>query len=598
MPAEYTGITLTAGEGLLKNQGLRTPPAFYSAVSNYQSVTAVAEFRQVLDQANLILDTGSYQSLASVGSNTFPALTDALGNDFIEDQGISFRSGNLSGLSGLTVSRADFWLGSGDLSKFAQYLSASEGFTGVSNDYAAAAMNSDNNLAVMLYPGTNSYITGGFSDMSSDLRAFGQDLSKLGSLLDFTRISDMGLPIVVLNRMYMQGGVPNGVVDALVAEKIGLDYMAGFKDSSFTGLDIDNQLAYDAFKNITGGLLSQCLAILGVTTVGIKSLADVLNPLMIFPVSSRYLTVRVRKNLMNIYVDGAVNSSLPVFGYRLDEILPPDQAQAWLALARGFTAIKGLYNSTAGSIGPRVAALENVNDLPLIARFQEPVPTDVRTYWMKEFSIGTGPGNTVQAWDILGTAIGDPETQDFNAIAPVLATANVDVLINVSTGIYTVMSNVLAGDYGPVSGTITIPPGLPAAGTYANANLAFTTGLVPVANSAVANIATGFSSTQDINRLWANIQYQIYRENQFIDISNLIDNVQADSETSTLGLTSSLHRLGETSDPRGYRTLIGALADLDSVYGQAVEAALREGRNLVVLDFAGIYTDNALNPNL
>ncbi len=52
MAAEYTGITLTAGQGLLTNQGIRTPPALINAVSSYQSIAIVNQFRKKLSSIN------------------------------------------------------------------------------------------------------------------------------------------------------------------------------------------------------------------------------------------------------------------------------------------------------------------------------------------------------------------------------------------------------------------------------------------------------------------------------------------------------------------------------------------------------------------
>lgn len=600
MAAEYTGLTLTAGQALLQNQGLRTPPALAQQISDYSNVTAISEFKDLLDQANTALNTATYGILATLGSNSLPALTDTISNSYSTALGSYFRSNTESGLTGLVSDRADFWLGRGDVSKFAQYISASRAYISSSTTYIAAARNSDLNSAVFNYPGTDNYITGAISDISLDLGNLGPDIQRAGYALDFSEIELVGSPISILRSLDRQGGVPTPVINALVDAVVTPDYIAAYQAQGEAGRDSDNQVAYQVFGTITGDILRQCLRILRVTTLNINTLADLLDPKKLFPTSWPSLTVRIAQSLTPVYLSsGTINPGLPDLGTRLDFILPEDAAQAWLALERGFLAIKGIENTTALAVGPVIQGLKVINDLPLIQAFTEPLPANVQQYWTGLFATGTGPGNSVLAWDILGTALGDPAVQDLSAVTPELATINVAALTNSSNGVYTVMANVLNGDYGALSGNITIPPGLPGAGTYGNANLAFSTGLVPAANSTIGNIAQAFANTSSVNQRWSNIQYQLQRENSFLDISNLAETgAQPDSEVSVLALTTSLHSLGQDTAPRGYSALISALANTTSLGGQAIVASLREGENILALDRAGILLDNGLDPNM
>ena len=65
---------------------------------------------------------------------------------------------------------------------------------------------------------------------------------------------------------------------------------------------------------ITGNDLAQILSVLGVTTTGINTMADLLNPVKLFPNSYQSLTVAGTsfKNAIPIYVDssGSVNQTL------------------------------------------------------------------------------------------------------------------------------------------------------------------------------------------------------------------------------------------------------------------------------------------------
>ena len=63
---------------------------------------------------------------------------------------------------------------------------------------------------------------------------------------------------------------------------------------------------------ITGNELQQILNILRVTTAGITTLADLLNPVKIFPRSFDTLTAPTNNGIRGIYINasGAINSKL------------------------------------------------------------------------------------------------------------------------------------------------------------------------------------------------------------------------------------------------------------------------------------------------
>ena len=63
---------------------------------------------------------------------------------------------------------------------------------------------------------------------------------------------------------------------------------------------------------ITGNDLQQILTVLGVTTVGIETMADLLNPLKLFPNSYQSLTAPTKHGPVAIYINssGSVNTGL------------------------------------------------------------------------------------------------------------------------------------------------------------------------------------------------------------------------------------------------------------------------------------------------
>jgi len=69
---------------------------------------------------------------------------------------------------------------------------------------------------------------------------------------------------------------------------------------------------YQAMTQITGTDLNQILSVLGVVTVGITTMADLLNPLKLFPNSFQSLTAPTANGPVAIYVDsvGSINTNL------------------------------------------------------------------------------------------------------------------------------------------------------------------------------------------------------------------------------------------------------------------------------------------------
>ena len=81
--------------------------------------------------------------------------------------------------------------------------------------------------------------------------------------------------------------------------------------------ETDQKAMYAAMTKITGAMLTQTLSLLGVTTGGISTMADLLNPLKLFPNSYKTLTVtNLQGTNVNIYSGTSVN---PVLG----QSLPP-----------------------------------------------------------------------------------------------------------------------------------------------------------------------------------------------------------------------------------------------------------------------------------
>lgn len=323
----------------------------------------------------------------------------------------------------------------------------------------------------------------------------------------------------------------------------------------------------------------------------------------------------------------------------LKKIIPPDQAVANKALARGLQQVKRIFQVTSPELAPVLTVLETVDDLPMIANLDSPLPGNVVQFYANTFATGTGPGNTVTTDDVIGIAAGTTVTTELPLATQGLQTltdqgdflpltANGGTPGSSTNGIYTVMQYCLAGDYTtvveitppdpgppPVPGvyayTVTIPAPLPGQGIYGpDASLtavlddAFAN-LIGLANTVIANVAINNASTvAEINQHYEATANQLAINvtnctlagldvaNLAFDISNA--NLVSNSTSSTMNFVSSLHDLGLDQTPGGTANFLARVANLDTMSGQAVVASMREGRNIQRLNNIGILLDTQI----
>jgi hypothetical protein len=206
-------------------------------------------------------------------------------------------------------------------------------------------------------------------------------------------------------------------------------------------------------------------------------------------------------------------------------------------------------------------------------------------------------------------------TDAFVNTVTVFSTMNLTYL----TLIYQTIANVYNGTYGdPELGPVTIPPGLPAAGTYnavtepnpspppedivteTAASAAFAA-LYPCVTTEVNNLVAQYpSQTTELNTLFTNMAKQITSELTLQPVVNLnYADLQDNDRNSVYGFVQSLPNYGLETQVGGMAWFLEAMADMTNLGGEAVIACLREGRNQVALSASGIYTNTKIpsDPN-
>lgn len=288
-----TPLQLIAGESLLQNRGLAVSAELQTAISQYSNTALMTAFFDAL-----ALDP----SLATLAANSVPAFSNSVPDAF---SSLGTQMSNVI----TTQASADF--GSGDISKFIQALNLAQAYADTTNIFINSAVNSQTYLA-NTFTSTNDMITGDITLVNLATQAFGQDLTNLGLLIDLSDLGNLGAPVTLVRRIVsISGNIP--VLSAFfISEGIPEEIVLNITDPTIAFEDSVQKLMYQAMTKITGNDLQQILSVLRVTTTGIETMADLLNPVKLFPNSFQSLTAPTADGPRAIYLNsiGTVNSNL------------------------------------------------------------------------------------------------------------------------------------------------------------------------------------------------------------------------------------------------------------------------------------------------
>ena len=109
------------------------------------------------------------------------------------------------------------------------------------------------------------------------------------------------------------GGVTPDLTLAFSNAGVSLDVVINISSPDVVASTADQQAMYTAMTQITGTSLTEILQVLGVTTLNITTMADLLNPYKIFPTSFQTLTFTGTNGVkQNIYINptGTVNATM------------------------------------------------------------------------------------------------------------------------------------------------------------------------------------------------------------------------------------------------------------------------------------------------
>jgi hypothetical protein len=482
------------------------------------------------------------------------------------------------------------------------------------NDYINTSINSQTYLG-STFTTMNSLITGSLTDVTLAMETFGADLTALGQLIDLDNLGNFGSPAALLRQLTTLTGISPGIRSALTQAGLTDDNISELTDSSVNVSDSYQRLAYLGMKNITGTDLAQVLAILGVTTTYITTMADLLNPVKIFPNSYPSLTVRtynqnITSVLRAIYDNnqGTVNSKLLLYlpqfvltqgnlttipYQRLARIVPSDQALAAKAMQVSLQQIKNVSGLTLPQLAKAFSNLETTRDLPAISALQQAVPASVAAFYSADYATGTGPNGTLVLTDLLGAAVGIPYTKDLTNVTTTINSMTTAGILGTLTVTYSRMTSTVNGDY--TVGNVVIIPAGPGQGTYSNVDSALSA-LISNAASEVSGIQSSYpAQSGNLNANFTDMAASLARERTNLSLATIdIPNVPTTGRGPIMGFVQNLPNYGLDTEENGPSQFLETVSDINTQGGQAIVACLRAGRNAVFLNAVNIGLDTTI----
>lgn len=306
MPSIMTPLQINAAAGLIQNQGISSSTVTI-ATGAYLATPLLTPFNNTITVATAgnILTPSTLTQVQTLAANSCPALSDSIpaGN------AASYSSHSMTSSLNTTAKK---YLGNGDLSKFAQAVSISQGYSYSTNQIINSTVNSQNYLAGT-FTNFNDMISGGITAVNVCTPQWASDLANLGSLINLAQLPELGTPLALIKQLAALGGIVPEISEVFTKYGVSDQVVINLTDPSLTAGPADQKAMYTAMTNITGVGLSQALKIFGVTTANINTMADLLNPYKIFPNSYQTLTVIDVNNVsQKIYINssGGVNGTL------------------------------------------------------------------------------------------------------------------------------------------------------------------------------------------------------------------------------------------------------------------------------------------------
>ena len=298
-----TALQLNAASGLLQNQGIGISPNLIVAIDSYENTALISPFLSTISTGSgNILSGNVLGNLRTLAANTCASFSNSIPPAY-SALGVQ--------MTNVIIAQATVDICGNNVSKLAQAVNQAQVYADQTTTFVNSAVNSQTYLG-NTFTTTNDMITGSISSVNLATDAFGTDLQNLGRLINLANLNNFGSPLALVQQLYDVAGTIPVLSVAFVEAGISEEIVINLTSPTVTVVDSTQRLMYLAMTKITGNDLAQILSVVGVTTVGITTMADLLNPLKLFPNSYQSLTAPTANGPVAIYLDpaGSVNSQL------------------------------------------------------------------------------------------------------------------------------------------------------------------------------------------------------------------------------------------------------------------------------------------------
>lgn len=329
--AELSPLQLIAEASWGNNTAIAVSSELTLTIDTYLDTQLLAPLANAIaNAASANLSSNTVANLCLVASSTCPALGDSPPQAYVSTLGnILSQYGNVTpaniqlaetsfsnivNLVGITYLSGNLYRPV-NTSVFSQIFQGAQGFAQQNNVYLNALADISSNVAPT-FTNYNNYITGDLARVTLATVEFGQDLENLGFAINLENLDNLGSPAALLAQIVSYGGFNEVLAKLLTVQNVPVDVVVDLTDPSYMVTDTINRKIYLTLAAVNTGTaptaLKEILTILKVTTPNISSLADLLNPVKMFPNSFQALSVPTEKGSTAIYLNstGAVNTSL------------------------------------------------------------------------------------------------------------------------------------------------------------------------------------------------------------------------------------------------------------------------------------------------
>jgi len=533
-------------------------------------------------QSNVSQST--YDSLLSIGSANIRALGNSAPNGYIYKDNTN--AGKQYGFIKEVAFQAYSEFKGQNYDDFCAQFTGAMSYKDQVNASINSLVNSKNYLKGF-YSNMNDLSTADITGVNQATLFWGQDLIKLGRSIDLAYIDKFGLPSILLRTLNRNNAITEPLTVALIYSGLSTSDITQILETDEDLTTIQEQKILGAFSVIIDNDLFDILLILNCQTSGINSLADLLNPIKLFPTSYASLVVpEFRSNpsagnkvYYNIYNNGAVNSDLerilfPTFKNYLNSIQSGSIAIACGAFAFAMSQIKNIKNVSIEKFSQVVTNLETMTNLNQVnGENGLPVYTGPIDIALAKIAVGTGNNGTLLATDFYAALSGLETNLEtiFNYINELQNSGQLGSLLTIYQNIYTILNGT-----GPYNASL--------ATEITNANNAITT----IYNN---NQTTGNS----LITLWNKLGTAFDDSNTLRNLA-LPDDVEGDT-SSIISFVDSINTWALDTQPNQTAAVLEQIADRSTIGGQSLIALMREIRNANRLSLCGLELDNDISNN-